>query len=218
MAIDLLARLYDPVMYLPERMLLRDHREYLVADVSGTVLDLGAGTGALFPYFAEEATNGELTVHAIEPDESMRTQAHERLHTLDLSAELVDARAESLPYSDNTFDYVIASLVFCTIPDIESAFDEVARVLKPGGEFRFLEHVRGSGTLGTLHDTVAPAWFHVAGGCTLNQETGRLFQHDGRFELLEYERFEDGLTKAVPLIRGRLKRRQPSVRDRLSFG
>ncbi len=209
-----LSRLYDPVMYLPEQTLLREHREYLVTNLSGTVLDIGAGTGALFPYFAEAATN--LSVHAIEPDEGMRAQARERLETLECSITLVDAEAESLPYPDDSFDFVIASLVFCTIPDIEQALDEVARVLKPGGEFRFLEHVRGSGAVGTVHDSAAPVWFHVAGGCTLNQETGQFFQADDRFDLLEYERFENGLTRAVPLIRGRMKRRGPSLRDWIS--
>ncbi len=215
MAPDLLSSLYDPVMYLPERKFLTAHRAYLVEGLSGAVLDLGAGTGALFPYLTE--AEEDLTIHAIEPDDGMRAQARNRLQTLDVSAELVDARAESLPYPDNSFDFVLGSLVFCTIPDVETALDEVARVLKPGGEFRFLEHVRGSGAIGTIHDSAAPVWFHLAGGCTLNQQTGTRFQEDDRFDLVAYERFEDGLIRAVPLIRGRMKRRSPSLRDRLGI-
>jgi len=135
------AGLYDPVMALPERLLLGEYREFLAADVSGRVLDVGAGTGAQFPYIADRDEVASLD--AIEPDSHMRRRAAERAADSDLEIRVEDARAESLPYDDDTFDAVVASFVFCTIPDQQTALDEIARVLAPGGEFRFVEHVRG---------------------------------------------------------------------------
>lgn len=211
-------------MYLPERLLLDTHREYLVDGLSGAVLDVGAGTGAMFPYFARQMGNvetdatgeGEIrTIDAIEPDPHMRRQAEKRAANLDASIRLADGRAESMPYADDAFDAVVASFVFCTIDDPHAAIDEIARVLKPGGEFRFVEHVRGEGTVGSVHDTLAPAWHCVAGGCHLNRETGRLFQEHGAFTVLEYNRFDSGLTRALPIIRGVVRLRPKSLLSRV---
>lgn len=202
------ARLYDAVMAIPERTMLPDHREFLAADLSGRVLEIGVGTGAMFPYYEG------VELHGIEPDPHMRAQASERANAAGLAVELSDASAESLPYEDDSFDAVVASLVFCTIPDHEAALSEVARVLEPGGEFRFLEHVRGEGRLGQAHDALAPAWHAVAGGCHLDRNTGALFRQDDRFEVLEYEQVSDGV---VPMVRGRLERKADPGRLRRSL-
>jgi len=187
------ATLYDVVMALPERYVLGDHREFLAAGASGRVLDIGTGTGAQLPQFATQAAD-VTALHAVEPDSTMRSRARDRAGEIDLPVRISGAR-------------VVASLVFCTIQDPEAALDEVARVLSPGGEFRFLEHVRASGAVGRVHDLAAPCWHAVAGGCTLNRRTGERFQHDDRFELLEYDRFDSGVTGVVPLVRGRMRRR-----------
>ncbi|MDS0474653.1 class I SAM-dependent methyltransferase [Natrinema sp. 1APR25-10V2] len=202
------ARLYDPVMKPAERTVLADHRRYLVDEISGAVLDLGAGTGAMFPYISEATADGvDVTLFAIEPDPHMRRQAVERARELGLDIEIKSARAEALPFADDSFDVVIASLVFCTIPDFAAALSEVARVLKSGGEFRFLEHVRGEGAVGVAHDVLAPAWHTVAGGCHLNRETDEMFRDDDRFELVDYTQVED-VPQVVPIVRGTLKRRR----------
>jgi ubiquinone/menaquinone biosynthesis C-methylase UbiE len=203
----LLARVYDPVMALPERVLLSDHRTRLADGLSGQILDLGSGTGAMFPHYA---TQSGLTVHGIEPDPHMRERAADRADRFALDIELVDASGEHLPYPDDSFDAAVVALVLCTVRDVEATLDELARVLRPGGELRFLEHVRARGVMGTLHDTVAPGWFHVAGGCNLNRQTGDTLVRDDRFELLEYDRFESGLSRLIPMIRGRLERRSRS--------
>ena len=207
----IVARLYDPVMTVAEQSMLPPHREFLAEGLSGRVLDLGAGTGAMFPYFA--GTDVEL--HAVEPDPHMRAQARDRAAELDLDVEVRDESGESLPYEDDSFDAVVASFAFCTIPDQEAALSEVARVLRPGGEFRFLEHVRGEGATGRLHDLLAPGWHAVAGGCHLNRETGALFRSDERFRLLEYEQLSDG---AMPMIRGRLERKRDGSAVRRALG
>ncbi|WP_458186583.1 class I SAM-dependent methyltransferase [Haladaptatus sp. NG-WS-4] len=201
------ARLYDPVMRPAESTVLAEHRRYLVDGISGTVLDLGAGTGAMFPYFKEVTAAGvPVTLSAIEPDPYMRRQAVKQARDLGLKITVEDAGAEALLFADESFDVVIASLVFCTIPDVEGALSEVARVLKPGGEFRFLEHVRGDGTVGIAHDVLAPAWHTVAGGCHLNRETDEVFRTDDRFELVDYTKIERSHSRLVPIVRGTLKR------------
>lgn len=210
----LFARLYDPVMAPAEQTVLVDHRRYLTEGLSGTVLDLGAGTGAMFPYFHE--LGEEVSLLAIEPDPHMRRRAVERAGDLGLEVDVESARAEALPFADDSVDAVVASLVFCTIEDVDAALSEVARVLKPGGEFRFLEHVRGEGTMGVAHDVLAPAWHAVAGGCHLNRETGEQFRADDRFELREFSHHASELGPGVPVVRGTLERRgEASVLDRL---
>lgn len=202
----LFARLYDPVMKLPERLVFSDHRRELAEGLEGHVLDIGSGTGVMFPYF--EACGGDLTVTAIEPDPHMRAQAREAATQFETEITVVDAPAEALPCEKNSVDAVTAGLVFCTIPDVAQALDEVARVLRPGGEFRFLEHVRGRWPIGIGHDMLTPCWSHAAGGCHLDRRTGDVFRQDDRFELLAFRRFESGVTRLLPLVRGRMQRRR----------
>lgn len=205
------AAVYDPVMAHTERVLLEDHREYLAADLHGAVLDLGAGTGAMFPYFeASLAHNPSITLHAIEPDAHMRRRAVERATNLGLDIEIRSDGAESLPYADDSFDVVVASLVFCTIPNVEAALDEVARVLKPGGEFRFFEHVHADGLLARLQDIVNPIWRRGAAGCHLNRETVTTFRNHDRFEMTEFETLEVGIPPVAPFVRGTLVSQEAS--------
>jgi len=202
----LVARLYDSVMAAPERYLLGSHREYLADGLAGDVLEIGTGTGAMLPYFESVEDIDSLT--AIEPDPHMRRQAVERADGRTIDPDIVDADAADLPFGDDAFDAVVVSLAFCTIPDEEGALDEVTRVLRPGGEFRFLEHVRGRGTVGTIHGALAPCWYHAAGGCHLDRETGERFRRDDRFDLLDFRRFESGTARLLPLVRGRLELRR----------
>lgn len=201
------ARLYDLV---PEERLLASHRDYLVRGLSGRVLDLGAGTGSLFPHAAEERHRGnnDLSLTAIEPDPYMRRRAADRAADLGLEVDLRDARAESLPFGDDSFDAVVASVVFCTIGDPDAAIEEVVRVLEPGGEFRFLEHVRADGPIATIQDLLDPVWARAAGGCRLNRDTIELFVSRDAFAILEIERLDRGLFPATPFVRGRLRRRR----------
>lgn len=205
----LTAAVYDPITAVPERLFFADHREYLARDVDGAVLDVGAGTGAMFPYLADQRTkNGDLDVHAIEPDPHMRRRAERRAAKLSLPATLSDARAESLPYSDGAFDVVIASLVFCTIPDPDAALEEVIRVLAPGGELRFLEHVRDDGWRARAQGLIEPLWKPIAGGCHLTRDTSERFVCSGAFEIEEIRQIDFGITPVRPIVRGTLVRRR----------
>ncbi|ELZ05332.1 type 11 methyltransferase [Natrialba chahannaoensis JCM 10990] len=200
----LVARVYDVIV--PDRLLFEPHRQYLTRELSGRVLDIGAGTGANFPYLAEADPTVE--IHAIEPDRHMRRQAVAKAREYGCAVDLRDARAESLPYPDDAFDVVLASLVFCTIQEPDAALEEVARVLKPGGEFRFLEHVHADGWRGTGQHVLNPFWERVAGGCQLTRETVERFVCHDEFAVEQIERIDRGVFPATPIVRGTLRRRR----------
>jgi SAM-dependent methyltransferase len=217
------ARLYDPVMRASEAKLFPPHREYLARDLSGNVLDLGAGTGAMLPYYETAIQTGAATVTVLEPDPHMRKQAVAEARRLDIDVQVSDARAESLPFPDDSFDVVVASMVFCTIPDPAAALDEVARVLRPGGEFRFLEHVAEEGWRRFVQRALAPLWSRLAGGCRLTRHTGDQFSEHDAFTVVDIERQHLGVFPVRPFVRGTLERRDsieemgadPSVRERV---
>jgi ubiquinone/menaquinone biosynthesis C-methylase UbiE len=199
---------------------LRDHRQYLARDLEGSVLDLGAGTGDMFPYFAraaaaeveseganasEDGTAQGLAFHGIEPDPHMKRRAKRAASEGPLDIDLRLARAESLPYPDDSIDVTVASLVFCTISDPEHAFAEVSCVLRPGGELRFLEHVRSDGLLGHAQDVLAPAWKIVGAGCHLNRDFEGLLARSP-LETIDVETIR-APPPATPILRGRARKR-----------
>lgn len=161
------ARLYDPLMAPIELLSMRRARRALVADAPGRVLEIGAGTGLNLPHY-----RSAVSVVATEPDEEMLRRARGRVAAAAVPIRLVLAGAEALPFADASFDTVVATCVFCTVPDPEQGFREIRRVLKPGGELRLLEHVRASSpAIARLQDRATPAWSRIAGGCRLNRPT-----------------------------------------------
>jgi SAM-dependent methyltransferase len=217
------ARLYDPVMRASEAKLFPPHREYLARDLAGDVLDLGAGTGAMLPYYEGPVESGAAEVTMLEPDPHMREQAVAAAREVGIEVTVSDARAESLPFPDGSFDVVVASMVFCTIPDPDAALDEAARVLRPGGELRFLEHVAEDGWRRLAQRALGPLWSRVAGGCQLTRRTGDTFDGHDAFVVAEMERLHLGVFPVRPFVRGTLERRDavaemgadPSVRERV---
>jgi len=171
------------------------------------VCDLGAGTGGMFPFFASAASeNPDLSIHGIEPDPHMKRRAERSAGEENLDVDLRLARAESLPYDDDSFDIVVASLVFCTIADPDRALEEVRRVLRPDGELRFLEHVRSDGRFGRLQDLLTPAWKVCGAGCHLNRDF-RSVVIESLLEPIEIERIE-GPPPATPILRGTAVKRR----------
>lgn len=217
------ARLYDRVMRRSEAELFPPHREYLARDLQGDVLDLGAGTGAMLPYYEEPVRSGAARVTILEPDPYMREQAVAAARDRDLNVMVSDATAESLPFADDSFDVVVASMVFCTIADPGTALDEVARVLRPGGEFRFLEHVAEDGWRRIPQRLLAPLWSRVAAGCRLTRRTGDLFSDHDAFAVVDIEYRQLGVFPVRPFVRGTLSLQDvhtgpgadPSVRQRV---
>lgn len=208
----LFAALYDPVTAVLERTLFARHRAALADGLTGRVLDLGCGTGAMFPYYA--AADGtapgadgheELSVVAVEPDPHVRRRAQRRAAALDLALAFVDGDARSLPFADDAFDAVLSAIVLCTVPDRAATLDEVARVLATGGEFRVFEHVHGDGWYGRMQTAASPAWGAVAGGCHLDRDTDDRLRDHPAFAMVAFERFSPVLPPVSPFVRGRLR-------------
>lgn len=204
----LFAAVYDPATWVFERTLFARHRSWLVEDLHGTVLDLGSGTGAMFPYYARAmAADPEIELRAVEPDQHMRRRANERARELGVDVTVRPDRAEDLSDPDDSVDVLVSALVLCTVDDPGAAIDEVARALRPGGEFRFLEHVHAGGVLARAQTALAPAWERLAAGCHLDRSPGERLHADDRFEVTTIEGFR-AIPPAEPLIRGIARRRE----------
>ena len=162
----------------------REHRRRLVAGLSGTVVEVGAGAGLNFDLYPPAVTR----VVAIEPDAVLRAAA---LEAADARIEVLDGVAESLPLADGEADGVVFSLVLCSVPDQAVALAETHRVLRAGGELRFYEHVvaeRGAGRLALEAADRSGLWPALAGGCHPARDTVAAIRSAG-FTLDDHERF-----------------------------
>lgn len=147
---------------------LRQTRSGLLAGASGRVLDIGSGTGSNIPLYPSST---ELVLS--EPDPHMRKALAAKLAEPGARpAELVGGPAEDLPFEDASFDCVVCTMVLCTMPKPEAGLAEVARVLKPGGRFLFLEHVRSEDAkVARVQDRLERPWRFVADGCHCNRDS-----------------------------------------------
>lgn len=164
---------------------------------SGRTLIVGAGTGLDVPALNREVTD----VWLLEPDPTMRRALRAR-HP---EAGILDCPAEAIAASDASFDTVLSTLVLCSVRDLDAALREVARVLKPDGQFLFLEHVRNPSPMGGIAQrAVEPAWKRVGGGCHLTRDVVPALQRSP-LEVISVEAVRSGLL--LPIIRGRAVRR-----------
>ena len=156
--------LYDAGMALIERAGLGRWRAWLAGGVrGGRVLDLGCGTGRNLALFG----SGVRAI-GLDPCPQSLRKARRRAP----GVPLVRARAEALPFRDGAFDTVVSGLVYCSVVDVARGFDEVRRVLKPGGALRMLEHVRSRRPFkAALQDRMQPFWTWFTGGCHPNRDT-----------------------------------------------
>lgn len=172
----------------------RRARQEVARGVAGSVLELGVGVGTNWPYLAAHSR-----YVGIDPDGYMLARAQRHAQAEGRPVDLVLCPAERLPFADASFDTVLATLTLCTVDDVPASLAEVRRVLKPGGEFRFWEHVRPKGRAwGRLFDTITPVWRHIGAGCHPNRETGRALEEAG-FEIRQLRSLMLG---AVPFILG----------------
>ena len=179
------AAYYDRMMAGAEKSFLKHVRSHIASGARGRVLEVGAGTGANFPYY--EASDAR-TVVATEPDPYMLARARQKVQELNLPIDLEQAPAEELPFADSSFDTVVSTLVMCTVGDVEGALREIRRVLKPGGEFRFCEHVRSTHSLGAFfQDLATPACRWIGAGCHPNRDVAAAIEGAG-FRLREFRR------------------------------
>jgi ubiquinone/menaquinone biosynthesis C-methylase UbiE len=159
-------RLYDLFSRRAEHRQLGALRHELLADVEGEILEIGAGTGANLRHYAAAGR-----VVALEPDPGMAKQLPAKLAEASVPVELVEGRAEALPFPDESFDAVVSTFVLCSVDDPDRALAEIRRVLRPGGRFVVIEHVRGSGRRARWQDRLTGVHRKLAGNCHLNRDT-----------------------------------------------
>ena len=132
------AMTYDRQMTKVEKAGLRAYREGLLAGAAGKVLEIGAGTGANLRFYGPAVESLTLT----EPEVPMLRRLERKVREQALAATVLRAPAEDLPFEDATFDVAVSTLVLCGVDDQPRALRELRRVLRPGGQLLFIEHVR----------------------------------------------------------------------------
>ena len=161
---------------------MRRHRQDLLTRARGRTLEIGSGTGLNLAHYPDDLDGLVLA----EPDPSMRKRLENAVRRSEHNAQVIDARAEQLPFADASIDTVVSTLVLCTVDAPDLALREIARVLRPGGQLLFIEHVRSdSPRLARWQDRLARPWQRFAEGCRCNRATLELmdacgFQLDAR--------------------------------------
>lgn len=134
---DKMAPGYDKQIEFYEKFLFSGGREWVCSQAKGKVLEIGFGTGRNLPHYPQN-----VKVTGIELSPAMLEIAKKRTQDLGRNVEMVTGDAQDLPFPNNHFDTVVSTLSLCSIPDDRKAIQEAKRVLKPGGQFLLLEHVR----------------------------------------------------------------------------
>jgi SAM-dependent methyltransferase len=147
----------------------RELRRRLLVGLQGHVIEVGCGDGRAFEHYPPEVER----VLAVEPDSVARVAAAERARGAAVPIDVVEGVAETLPAEDGSFDAAVLVWVLCSVDDPARSLAEVRRVLKPGGELRFYEHVRSSNPAfrALQHAGDRLFWTRALGGCRTTRDT-----------------------------------------------
>lgn len=189
------AWIYDRLSASSEAAGMGDIRHALMAEASGRTLEIGSGTGHNLEHYPAAVTELVLS----EPNEFMVRRLREKVAASARAASLVEAGVDALPFPDGDFDTVVCTLVLCSVPEPAAAVAEIARVLKPGGRFLFVEHVRSDDPrLARIQDRLMRPWRVIGDGCTCNRDTLATLSASA----LDVEHVEHGsIPKAPPIVR-----------------
>jgi len=180
------ARVYARVAEMSERRGGAEHRRKLLTGLQGRVVEVGAGSGANFQHYPSSVSE----VVAVEPEHYLRERAEHAASKAPVSVSVAQGGANYLPGEAQSFDAGVVALVLCTVPDQQSALAELHRVIRPGGELRFYEHVLAHSRWEARFQRFADAtfWPRVAGGCHLGRDTTAAIERAG-FQIETFERF-----------------------------
>ncbi len=174
-------------------------RRELLAPIHGEVLELGIGTGLNIPHYPD--TIAEL--HVVDPASLLPKIVASRCTRAPFPVRFQQRTAETLPYLDKRFDYVVSTWTLCTIPDPVRALQEVGRVLKPEGRFLFLEHGRSDDRkIAAWQDRLNPIQNVIGCGCHLNRQIDQLIAQAG-LHIAQLDRFS---MRDVPRLAGEMYR------------
>jgi SAM-dependent methyltransferase len=186
------AALYEPFLWLGERVGMAARRRELLAGARGAVLEIGAGTGLNLPHYPADLEQLVLA----EPGLRMGDHIDLARGPAGVPTRVEQAPAEALPFEAASFDTVVSTLVLCTVGDPRRAVAEVARVLRPGGRLLFLEHVRADpGWRRNLQHRWARPWAAFADGCRCDRATLETIEAQMRIESIGR-----GAWKGMPAI------------------
>jgi ubiquinone/menaquinone biosynthesis C-methylase UbiE len=171
------ARIYARLSPAWERRGYAVRRRELLAGLAGRVVEVGAGNGLNFRHYPPEVT----AVLAIEPEPYLRSCAKVKARRAPIPVEVVAGTAERIAAESAAFDSGVVSLVLCSVSDAGAALAELHRVIRPGGELRFLEHVRAdSPSLRRIQRLMdASVWPRLTGGCHASRDSATAIQTAG---------------------------------------
>ncbi len=163
-------------------------RKDVAEKATGVVLEIGAGSGFNFPFYKKIQK-----LYALEPLKELYNYAHERLRETEFPIEYLQASAEKIPLPDNTIDTVVSTWTLCSVSDLPKALKEISRVLKPEGEFVFVEHGKSPKKLTfLLQKLFTPVTKPFTGNCHVDREIDKYIS-DAGFEFDEITKEpEDG--------------------------
>jgi ubiquinone/menaquinone biosynthesis C-methylase UbiE len=152
------------------------YRHRVVSGATGRVLEIGVGSGLNFAFYTDAVER----VIGLDTSPQLLARARHLRRRDDLSIELIEGSAETLPLKDASMDTVVTTWTLCTIPDVHRALREIRRVLRHSGALLFVEHGRSPDALvKRWQDRLTPAWKRLAGGCHLNRPIGPLLEQSG---------------------------------------
>ncbi len=155
---------YDLMMKPLEKRAISKMRSKYISRAYGHVVELGSGTGVNLKYYNMSQVNRlHMTDIKINNALKKKTKAFDQV-------KMIQVDAEKLPYEDHSVDTVVATLLYCSVVDVQSSLNEIKRILKPAGRLIFIEHVLPHDeSLAKVFNVVTPVWKHVANGCHLNR-------------------------------------------------
>ncbi len=158
-----------------------------IEEAQGDVLEIGFGTALNLRYYGPEVS----PLVGLDPmDVANVEKVQRRIRSAAFPIERKALRADGgLPFDRARFDTVVTTWTLCSIPEVGDALREMRRVLKPGGQYLFIEHGRAeSDKTARWQDRINPIWNRVCDGCNINRKIDRLVE-DGGFEMKRLDRF-----------------------------
>ncbi|WP_310496620.1 class I SAM-dependent methyltransferase [Sandarakinorhabdus sp.] len=196
----LFPRLLDRALGHPR---IAERRRALVSQARGDVLEIGFGSGATLPFY-DPARVTALTV--VEPSEGMNKRAETAIAASPVPITSIPGAGESLPFSNASFDTVVCCLTLCSVADPPRVLDEVRRVLRPGGQFLFMEHVLSEDAgRRRWQQRLNPIQRVVGVGCNLNRDSAAMIRGAGLSLgpiVQEIEPAFGAMAPLVPLVAG----------------
>jgi len=155
---------------------LHEPRDRTLAPARGRILEIGFGTGRNLRHYPPTVKR----IEAIDADPDLDRLSMPRIARAAIEVDFHHLDAAHLPFEEARFDTVVSTFTLCSIPDVVHALGEIRRVLKPGGQFLFLEHGRAPDpAVARWQDRLNPAWMPLAGGCHLNRPMRALVEDAG---------------------------------------